>query len=376
MNCYESYLQSFCSRVNLSVYVAVSILITSCSTNVEQGCDTGNPCIPPANAPFEQLSDYGLFSGKMDELRPVEGLVPYDLNTELFSDYAKKQRFVYLPAETSIEIIYRHELDFPVGTFLVKNFYYNKDDRDPSKGRTLIETRLLIRYKDNWRPTTYEWNREQTRARLKRTGENTPVNWTDKNGTVRHVNYRIPSVNDCGSCHRKNGQIIPLGPKNIRNLNKQYFYSNGMENQLERWWANGFFEEEINLDVLPRLPVWNDPDSGPIHLRARAYLDVNCSNCHNQSGSARNSGLYLEFEQEDPYRLGVCKIPVAAGSGAAGLKYGIVPGKPDESILLHRMNSTKPNVRMPEIGRTLIHDEAVGLIREWIETMDLPQCDE
>lgn len=376
------------NRINLSklnsdiIYVfvpglilVICLLIISCSTSVEQECDSGIPCVPPIQTPFEQLSDYGLFFGELKDLNPVEGMLPYDLNTELFSDYAGKQRFVYLPDETTIEVTDSHEMKFPVGTILVKNFYYNDDDREPSAGRTLLETRLLIRYEEGWKPHTYTWNHKQTGAQLKRTGEVKPINWTDEEGIIRDVEYRIPSVNDCGSCHRKSGRITTLGP-NIRNLNKPYSYRDGTENQLIRWRANGFFGVEIKPDELSRLPAWDDPDSGPLHLRARAYLDVNCSSCHNESGSARNSGLFMEYEQEDAYRLGVCKIPVAAGSGGGGLKYGIVPGKPDESILLHRMNSTDPDVRMPEIGRTLIHDEAVDMIREWIQEMDLPPCGE
>ena len=46
-----------------------------------------------------------------------------------------------------------------------------------------------------------------------------------------------------------------------------------------------------------------------------------------------------------------------AGSGSGGLNYAIVPGNADESITHYRMNSNEPDVRMPEIGRTLIHDE-------------------
>lgn len=362
------------SGVSLKLVIFFCLLITSCSTHVEQECHSGVPCIPAFGEPFEQLSDYSLFKDELKDLNPVEGVLPYDLNTILFSDYSTKQRFIYLPEGTSIGTDDPNSLGFPVGTILVKNFFYYKSDLQPSAGRTLIETRLLIRYEEGWSPNTYVWNQDQTGARLKRIGEVTPIDWTDKNGVLRHVNYRIPSVNDCGNCHRKNGEIVPLGPK-IKNLNRPYDYRDGTQNQLIKWSQHGFFGETQNPDELQPLPVWNEPDTGPLHLRARAYLDINCSSCHNAGGSARNSGLFLEYEQTDPSRLGVCKIPVAAGSGAGGLKYGIVPGSPDESILLYRMNSSDPDVRMPEIGRTLIHDEAVELISEWIKTMDLPACD-
>jgi hypothetical protein len=66
---------------------------------------------------------------------------------------------------------------------------------------------------------------------------------------------------------------------------------------------------------------------------------------------------------------GICKTPVAAGAGSGGLQYDIVPGNAAESIFDYRMDSNQPDVRMPEIGRTLIHTEGVALVREWINSL-------
>jgi hypothetical protein len=68
-------------------------------------------------------------------------------------------------------------------------------------------------------------------------------------------------------------------------------------------------------------------------------------------------------------KLGVGKTPVAAGRGSGNLRFSIVPGKPDESIILYRLKSTDPGVMMPELGRTQMQPEAVALIREWIGVM-------
>jgi hypothetical protein len=65
----------------------------------------------------------------------------------------------------------------------------------------------------------------------------------------------------------------------------------------------------------------------------------------------------------------MCKAPVATGRGSGGLTYDIVPGQPDASILVYRINSTEPEIRMPELGRNLIHAEGLALIREWIAAM-------
>jgi hypothetical protein len=60
---------------------------------------------------------------------------------------------------------------------------------------------------------------------------------------------------------------------------------------------------------------------------------------------------------------------VAAGGGAGDLLYGIVPGIPEESILIYRMNTTAPDEMMPELGRSLIHNEGVELIHSWISQL-------
>jgi hypothetical protein len=50
--------------------------------------------------------------------------------------------------------------------------------------------------------------------------------------------------------------------------------------------------------------------------------------------------------------------------------FSIVPGAPDKSILVYRIESTDPGVMMPEMGRRLVHEEGVSLIREWIQSMN------
>jgi hypothetical protein len=47
----------------------------------------------------------------------------------------------------------------------------------------------------------------------------------------------------------------------------------------------------------------------------------------------------------------------------------VVPGKPERSILVYRMDSQDPGVMMPELGRSTTHKEGVALIREWIQQM-------
>ena len=172
----------------------------------------------------------------------------------------------------------------------------------------------------------------------------------------------------CKSCHDRNGKIEPIGPS-ARQLNRMNVYDGKSMNQLERLSQLGQLNIPEHQD-LPKLPVWNNPETGNIHERARAYLEINCAHCHRKEGPAKNSGLYLLASNTKDHELGIMKSPVAAGEGSGGLLYDVIPGKPDKSIIHYRMNSTKASVMMPELGRSMIHAEGVALIREWINGLE------
>jgi uncharacterized repeat protein (TIGR03806 family) len=319
--------------------------------------------------PPQTLSAYGLFQGNGSTQEPAAGVLPYDLNTPLFSDYATKYRFVRLPPGAQAQYSDTEVFEFPIGTTLVKTFAFLHDLTDPSKGRRLIETRLLIHKPDGWIGLTYVWNDEQTEATLQIAGGTRDVSWVHTDGRPRTTNYIIPNVNQCLGCHENSKVLRPLGLK-ARNLNKDFAYPEGPENQLTRWTRDGYFKDAQPPALAPRLPVWNDPATGTVDQRARAWLDINCAHCHNPAGPARNAGLDLRVEQTDVHKLGVRKSPVAAGRGSGGRSFDIVPGKPEESILLYRIQSTEPGVMMPELARRRVDEEGVALVRTWIASMN------
>jgi hypothetical protein len=152
-------------------------------------------------------------------------------------------------------------------------------------------------------------------------------------------------------------------------MNRDFNYPDMTENELARMTRLGLLDGAPSPDAAPKLPVWNDPSTGDVASRARAYLEINCAHCHNPVGLARTTGLTLFASEATPQTYGVCKPPVAAGEASNGLKYDIVPGQPDQSILVYRMESTRPGIMMPEVGRSLVHTEAVALVREWIAEM-------
>ena len=313
----------------------------------------------------DKLSDFRLFKDASAQV-PHDKVIPYELISTLFSDYSYKQRWVYVPNEKKAEYQEDWVFDFPTGSALIKTFYYPIDERNPELGKNLLETRLLLKKDKGWEAVSYAWNKEQNEAFKKIAGKTINVSWTDFMGEERDVRYRVPNVNQCKECHDADDKISPIGPK-ARNINNDFAFKEGTFNQLT-YWMNRQIIDEYPLDLVS--PVdWTD-ESKDINDRVRSYLDVNCGHCHSPTGNANSTGLYLHLNETRNINLGVFKKPVATGRGSGGLKYSIVPGEPEESILLHRMISMDPGVMMPESGRALTHTEAVEMVRDWILLME------
>ncbi len=319
-----------------------------------------------AETPPKLLSEYGFF----DDVRaqtPAPGVLPFALATPLFSDGALKLRFVHLPAGQAATWHDTEAFEFPVGTALIKTFAFPADYRQPDKDVRLIETRVLLRGAAGWNAWAYVWNDEQTDAALKIAGARVEVATVTAGGEPLSFTYAVPNKNQCKGCHALSGEIAPLGPK-ARNLNTAFAYPEGEENQLARWIAVGLLSGAPDLATAPAVPDWRDA-SAPLDARARAWLDVNCAHCHRREGPASNSGLFLTFGEQDQVALGIGKRPVAAGKGSGGRSFDIVPGDPDQSILIYRVESVEPGVMMPELGRHLPDPEAVLLLRDWVAAM-------
>jgi uncharacterized repeat protein (TIGR03806 family) len=317
-----------------------------------------------AKLPYPYLADYGLFTGKLSELKEAKNVIPYEPVSSLFTDYAFKKRYVWMPESTAatLPVDPDESIHFPDKTILIKHFYYPLDFRKPEGDKQVIETRLLIKTDNKWDAYAYLWNEQQTEAKLKNTGGSIPVNYTNENGQKVSFTYAMPQKTQCRSCHSKNEALLPIGPKG-----KQLNYP-AENNQLEKWISLGILKTDKDLKSIVALIDPTD-HSQTLNNRARAYLDVNCGHCHSKSGPASTSGLYYNAEESNPFHLGVLKSPVAAGMGGGGFKFDINPGYGMQSIVTHRMNSTHPGVMMPEIGRVTIHKEGVELISKWIDEM-------
>ncbi len=356
-----------------------------------------------------KLSDYNLFLDASDPtLGPNDNGIPYDLSTSLFTDYATKYRFVFVP-EGQVATYSEHEvIEFPVGTVLVKTFSIPENTADRGTNETNIETRLLIHRTDGWTALPYYWD-SATDASYIVTGKAIDMAITH-NGEPLEFEYSVPQKNQCTNCHaivpvldkndpqdKRKSIFKPIGPK-ARFLNYDFDYGSQVENQLAHWESEGILVSvPTDKATISSAPIFKDTTeltgltNEALTVMARGYLDINCAHCHRQeltiaeanyAGAAGDSGLTVEFNRDfdtEPGRFGICKTAVAGGYPADETGYNqyprdVVPQHADRSYLLYRMNTNDGRHKMPELGRGSIHKEGVKLIEAWINSLDENDC--
>ncbi|MEO1659736.1 MAG: SO2930 family diheme c-type cytochrome [Pseudomonadota bacterium] len=332
-----------------ALVLVISALLAACGQPATPNLD-----VILADKPAPTLADYGLFNDERARL-PGAGMVKYDLINPLFSDHTDKHRYVFVPEGQAATYRDTDVVAFPVGSVLVKTFAY---------GDRFLETRLLIHKNEGWEAIPYVWNEDQTEAVYAPVGKRIEISSGMAADGAPGFTYAVPNKNQCKTCHQNGDAVSPIGPK-ARNLNHTGPYGVA---QIEDWLARGLLTDVP--DQLPAMAKAFEVGTS-LELQARAYLDINCAHCHKANGSASNSGLWLEWEIEDPIKWGVGKHPTAAGRGAGEALVVIEPRQPDDSIMVFRMDSDEPGVAMPELGRALIHAEGVALIEAWIAEMDV-----
>lgn len=347
-------------------------LFLSCSSDndviIEEAEEISPVILDLSSVPYPKLSDYNFFKQPLADLDPVYGVLPYEPISSLFSDYAKKKRFVWMPeGATATYDGDAKSFNFQTGTVLIKNFYY--ENVQPGNLKKILETRLMIKQADEWIFANYVWNDEQTEAFFDMQGSFVPITWTE-NGQTKEVNYRIPNGAECVTCHNSSEIPLPIGTK-PQHLNKNYVYSTGIQNQLQKWKDFGYlsdFPNQINT-----LINYNDTTQD-LELRVRSYFDINCAHCHSENGFCNYRSMRFGFEHtHDKTKMGVCGHPdenIGPWTDGGNPTHIIKPGDHSKSVVYYRLNTTLENIRMPLRGRTMIHEEAVGMITQWIDSLE------
>ncbi|MCH8902436.1 MAG: hypothetical protein IIA45_00745 [Bacteroidetes bacterium] len=274
-----------------------------------------------------KLSEIGVFTSPISDLIPASDYYLYELSSELFSDYAEKQRLIRLPAGEQLTKIDDGLPTFPDGTWIVKTFYYWKDERTPSKGKNIIETRFLILENNEWKVAVYKWNDSQTEAYLLTSGNDEPRNWINEKGEGKVTTYHIPSNKECFTCHQSDGKMTLIGLK-LYNLNRQVERNGDTLNQLDHFQQLGLINN-FDITSVDNLADYND-DSSSDEERGRAYMEINCSHCHSPGGFS--DWLGLDFRNYTPFdETGIeSKKTFLVGNVESGFMPFIGTSLPDE----------------------------------------------
>ena len=336
--------------------------------------------------PYAKLSDYHFFKGEMKNQEPESDIIPFAPASALFTDYALKKRFVWLPKGTKATYNGDNKvIELPVGAALIKTFYYdNVQNITPVGGKRIIETRVMVRLETGWIFSDYIWNDKQTEAYydISGNGSFTEVIWKDENNVEKSSNYRIPALYQCNVCHKEQHLVdnvlithsIPIGIK-PQNLNFDYNYGNETKNQLTHWIEKGCLENNFTLPTPENTVIDYNDTSKSLMLRARSYVDANCSHCHMTDRHCDYRPMRFAFTEtglpngQGLTNMGVCVNTSDVQGFPSALSKVVTPGIVERSMMYYRLNTTNEAYRMPLHGRTIIHDEGVALIRDWINSL-------
>jgi len=305
------------------------------------------------------LSSTGIFRS-IATLETVPGIVPYDVNSPLWSDGASKRRWIALPARAKIGFRAEGEWTIPRGTVLVKHFDSLPEGRVGRSRR--LETRVLyVGGENGGHGATYRWRPDDSDAELLDGSAIDPPD-ASRSGAA---SWYYPSRKDCLTCHTEAAGFV-LGIK-TKQLNRTFDYGSGPEDQLRAWSRLGMLEpapREEDLRSLGRFAALSD-SSATLEERVRSYLDSNCSNCHRPGGSR---GL-LDLRHETPLeKQGLVGAPLLAGDLGVPGALCVMPGDAARSGLYLRM-ARLDVFKMPPLAMNKVDREALAVIGGWIEEL-------
>lgn len=327
----------------------------------------------PVADPPQYLSQTGAFTN-LATLTPASGLLPFDVNSPLWSDGSEKQRWVAIPNngthDTAAErVTYRDtgSWSFPVGTVLVKHFALPVDERNPSVVKPL-ETRFFVHGSDGvYYGVTYRWNEAGTDAVLLTGGESRDLTIINHDGSTRTQRWDFPSRADCRTCHTAGADnVLGLRAHQMAG-NMTYALTGRTSNQLETWNALGIFGTSFGSRNPATVPAAVDPHNPHASLdhRIKSYLTANCSHCHQPNGVAANFDASFEVAlAKQGIIQGLINRPLNSASELV-----VAPNDLAISVMHSRMSVVGAS-QMPPLGKNVVDEKAVALLVDWIKGME------
>jgi uncharacterized repeat protein (TIGR03806 family) len=325
---------------------------------------TGAPPNPARDFP-PLLSQTGAFADPA-ALTPADALIPYAVNSALWSDAAVKSRWMSIPTNTTISFTPTGEWNFPAGSFWVKHFELVTNETSALSARRRLETRLLVRDTNGTVfGATYKWRPDNSDADLLTNKFDEDIVIQTAGGS-RVQSWHYPSRSECLQCHTVAAKGV-LGVK-TRQSNGNFAYANGVtDNQLRTWNHIGLFSPALNeTDIATYVKMVSVTNAAAdLELRARSYLDANCAHCHRPGGVR----AFWDARFETPLAsAGIVNGSVSQTLGIAGAKVA-VPGHPEKSILLRRAGSVDPTIKMPPLAKNVVDDSAVAVLVDWVSSL-------
>jgi uncharacterized repeat protein (TIGR03806 family) len=329
------------------------------SSTMIQRFEASGPAIESAPMPAT-LSGTGLFTD-LAAMTPTQSLIDYEVNSPFWSDGARKQRWVVVPDGQTVSFAADGAWTFPIGTITVKHFELPL----VGGGTTRVETRVMVNRTDGWIGYTYRWRVDQSDADLLINGAS--ANYDSVNpatGTAVRVNWTFPSQTQCLQCHTQaTGRVLGL---NTAQLNRSHTYqSTGLaDNQLRTLNHIGVFAADIgSQSQYVSLPSPSDT-SAALESRAKAYLETNCSVCHRPGGP---TPINMDLRYATPLvDMNIAGVTATAPTQPGALR--VVKGEHANSDVWRRASSTG-STRMPPLGVSVVDEEGLKLLADWIDAM-------
>ncbi|WP_165440683.1 PQQ-dependent sugar dehydrogenase [Rubripirellula amarantea] len=317
-----------------------------------------------------QLSDTGLFID-CQSLEPAPGIFAYSPAATMYRDGAIGQRVIGIPSEDPIRPSYWFPgTKYPQGTVLANTLTRKVFNDQNEIVNRRVETQLLVFDGLNWAPYSYVWNDEQNDAELVPAGGteitlSVPDNLLgDEQGPAkREMLHTVYSRNQCMICHHG------YNPGGIGFTPQQLHEPRSVDHpEVVTHW-----NDLVDSGITTRLNInedtwWVDPYDETLDLdaRARSYLAVNCSACHQMGGRASSA---VNLQRNVPIdEMNIIGADPAQGNFGITGACVVKPGHPEQSVLMYRVATHGPG-QMPKIGSGQPDIAGAKLLWDWIAAM-------
>ncbi|MCA9628263.1 MAG: hypothetical protein KC766_11380 [Myxococcales bacterium] len=324
---------------------SVCLLCVACGSDRNQVEDDSSWLEEPQREFPQRLSEVGLWDlSQPRDLWSAQtsgAALSFAPRFPLWTNGARKQRQLVLPEGATIDATDPEHWRVPAGSIAFKTLYFADEAGAPVPAETRI---IRIDETGERRFAVYVW--DEARDEAVRTAVGATLSAVDFSGA--RLEHRVPSENECAACHDSSPQTF-LG-------------------------LNGVQQQPGDSGVLPSR-AFAAPLSAPspnlrgddLDTRVLGYFFANCSHCHN-GWSGPNSEFSL---LPDAAFANLIDVESQGSASTAGVR--VIPGDPEDSLLVHAMDSVqgersaKP---MPPLGVQQEDAEGVALIEHWIEQLE------